>query len=146
MNTVYLIVCERTGRWAVALKRALGDELKLIETRSLPACAAELSRDPSTVVAVEVTSLNLEAVLASLAAWQRYFPRSRAIALGDESLTVADHLLREAGAALVLHSTREVARAAKLVQCHAARIPAPDLPLEQAIHKRLPWAGRAAAG
>ena len=43
MNPVHLIVCERTGRWAVALKRALGDELKLTETRSLPACTAELS-------------------------------------------------------------------------------------------------------
>lgn len=146
MNPVHLIVCERTGRWAVALKRALGDELKLTETRSLPACTAELSHDPFGVVAVEVTSLNLEAVLASLAAWQRRFPDARVIALGDESLAAADHLLREAGAALVLHSTRESPRAAKLVQRHAARVPAPDLPLEQAIHNRLPWAGRTAAG
>lgn len=146
MNPVHVIVCERTGRWAVALKRALGGAPNLTETRSLPACTAQLNLQPASVVAVEVTALNLESVLTSLAAWQRQFPGACAIALADESLAAADHMLREAGAALVLHAAREAPRAAKLALRHAAQVPAPDLTLERAIHSRLPWAGRASAG
>jgi hypothetical protein len=67
------------------------------------------------------------------------------VALGDESLAAADHLLREAGVTLVLHSKREVPRLAQLAKRRAAQVPARDLPLEQAIQSRLPWAGRVAA-
>ena len=141
-----LIICERTGRWAVAFRRALGDRRNAItESRSLAACAAQLAAQPASVVAIEVTAANLERVLAAVSAWQRRHPQCRIVALVAEGLGAAEDLLREAGAVGVLHRAREVPQAAKLVVRHVDAAPSDDVPLEQAIVSRLPWSKGAAA-
>ena len=141
-----LILCERTGRWAVAFRRALGGRCTAVkESRSLAACAAHLVEQPASVVAVEVTAANLERVLAAVPAWQRRHPQCRFVALLAEELAAAEELLREAGAVDVLHRAREVPQAAKLVVRHLDAAPADDVPLEQAIVSRLPWPKGAAA-
>jgi hypothetical protein len=135
-----LILCERTGRWAVAFRRALGVRRTAVtETRSLAACTARLSEQPASVVAVEVTAANLERVLAAVPAWQRRHPQCRFVALVAEELAAAEDLLREAGAVDVLHRAREVPQAARLVVRHMDAAPADGVPLEQAIASKLPW-------
>lgn len=146
MPTSCLIVCERTGRWAVAFRRALGKrEIAILESRSLSACESPLAENPAAIVAVEATASNLEAVLVALPKWQRRFADCRIIVLAAAELAAAEHLLREAGAMSVLYSTRHVPAAANLVVRHGARCPATEQPLESLIQNRLPWQRAASA-
>ncbi len=141
-----LVICERTGRWAVAFRRALGKgRASIKESRSLAACAAQLAAQPAAVVALEVTSANLDRVLTLVPAWQRRHPQCRFVALVAQELAPAGDLLREAGAMAVLHGARDVSQAARLVERHVAALPAEDLALEQSILSRLPWSKGAAA-
>jgi len=140
-----LIICETTGRWAVAFRRALADQSEHIEeTRGLAGCARQLGRNPGSIVAIEVTAVNLDAVLVAVPDWLNRFPHCRCMALVEPELDAAEALLREAGAVAVLRATREVPTAARLVEQHSATAPTPDLPLEQAILSSLPWANWAA--
>ena len=141
MPAPHVIVCEKSGRWAVAFRRALGKQSALVkETRSLPGCGRELAARPASVVAVEVAEGNLEAVIAALTDWSRRFPVSRVMSLMDPQLAGSELVLREAGAMIVLHSPRELAAAMQFVHRHLAQAPAADLPLEQAAWASLPWA------
>ena len=142
-----IIVCEKTGRWAVAFRRALFRQgVPLKESRSLVGCGRELAQRPASVVAVEVTADNLEAAVSALIDWSRSFPGSRIVAVGDSQVASAALLLREAGAIAVLTSAREVPSVIPLVQRHIANVPAADLPLEQAAWASLPWSNWAAEG
>ncbi len=50
-----LIVCERTGRWAVALRRELaGSGVRVWETRTLADCRGELSKSAASFAVVEL--------------------------------------------------------------------------------------------
>ena len=140
MSQCRFLLCEKTSRWAVALRRALGDRGRwLVETRSLPQCGRELRAFPASLVAVEIGESNLEAALGAMARWSRRFPAAHVIALIDASLIAAEPLIREAGAIGVLASTRDAAAAADLFGRHAALLPADDGPLEQSILAELPW-------
>jgi hypothetical protein len=140
MSQCRFLLCEKTSRWAVALRRALGERGRwLVETRSLPQCGRELRIFPASLVAVEIGEGNLEAALLAMARWSRRFPAANLIALIDTSLTAAEPLIREAGAIRVLASTRDAAAVAELFGRHAALIPADDGPLEQSILAALPW-------
>ena len=140
MTKTCLILCERSSRWAVAFRRALGRDALITQTRSLAACASALAERPAALVGVEVSANNLQTVIDALVAWQRCYPGCRLVALADESLAEADTLLREAGASAVLHSTRQAPRAARLLRRHIAESPAPEMPLEEIIEGRMPWA------
>lgn len=147
-----LILCEKTSRWAVAFRRAVRGPLgqqsaSIVETRSLAQCGQQLSAAPASIVAVETTADNLEALVGVLPGWLRRFPHSRAIALLDESLAAAELLLREAGAIAIFDSPSQAAAAVRLVRRHLARIPREAVPLEEAIAAGLPWphAARSAA-
>ena len=56
----HLIVCEPSGRWAVALRRELGPSARVFETRSVAECWERLARSPGSFVVVEATAGNLE--------------------------------------------------------------------------------------
>jgi hypothetical protein len=140
MSQCRFILCEKTSRWAVAVRRALGERGRwLVETRSLPQCGRELRTFPASLVTVEISESNLEAALGAVARWSRRFPAARVIALLDASLSAAEPLVREAGAIGVLASTRDAPTAAELFERHAALVPADDGPLEQSILAELPW-------
>lgn len=140
MSQCRFLLCEKSSRWAVALRRALGERGRwLVETRSLPQCGRELRAFPASLVAVEISESNVEAALGAIARWSRRFPASHVMALIDVSLTAAEPLIREAGAIAVLASMRDAAAAADLFARHAATLPADDGPLEQSILAELPW-------
>jgi hypothetical protein len=146
MSTARLILCEKSGRWAVALRRALGPEQHVLrQTRSLAECGRELAAAPASLVAIECTSDNLDKAALAINEWATRYPHSRLAAFLDSSLTAAESLLREAGASAVIDSPRQAPALARLALRHLARAPAGDLPFAESIRHRLPWARWAAA-
>jgi hypothetical protein len=156
------IVCERTGRWAVALRRAAaarqqagqpldGPALRLVQTRSLPDCWSALRAAPASAVVLEVTSTNLPAALDAATRMRRWFPSACLLVAAQRGLEEWEPLLREAGAALVTTSPRRLGGWVRAIERHAARVqtesesraalPA-ELPLAELAERlagSLPW-------
>lgn len=139
--TARLIVCERSGDWAIAWKRLLaGTTIPIAETRSLAHCRGELAASPASVVALELTPEKWPASVAALAEWSREFPRARLIALSTRGSEACEGLVREAGALHVAYSPAQLSRVVPLVRRHLARAPRPERTLRELIWDRLPWA------
>jgi hypothetical protein len=145
MPSARLILCEKTTRWAVALRRSLGKRQgTLAETRGMAQCSRELAASPASLVVVETTADNLAAVVAALPELGRRFPLARFVAVG-EAVDFAEGLLREAGVVSALATPRQARQLARLALRHVAHAPAADLPLAEAIWDRLPWPAAADA-
>jgi hypothetical protein len=141
MSASRLIVCEKTGRWAAAL-RAAGATVSSL--RSLTPCAAALAADPAAVLAIETTPANVEAVLALLLRVAR-LPQTRLAALLSADFAAAEPLLREAGACDVLTSVTVAPRLVRLARRQQRQSPPPAQSLREMIAARLPWAAHAPA-
>ena len=69
-----LIVCEHSGRWAVALRRELAEAgVRVWETRTLADCRKELAASPASFVVLELSG-EPSAVLRFMARQPREFP------------------------------------------------------------------------
>jgi hypothetical protein len=155
--TAALIVVEREGHWATALRRGLADFARapsddgrgeqnlpvpvtprIIETRSLDECWDELRRRPAALVAIELTEPLLPSILAALRRLDREHPQAAAIVLMERRLTACIPLLREAGAVHCIASPRRLSEAVELLRRHAARHPAAADSPEQMLAE-LPW-------
>ena len=135
-----VIVCEKTGRWAAALRGSLRqDRVSFVETRSLSQCAEALRASPVSLVAVEVTAPSLEPAASFIARACRSCPAARIVVLLDAEVNSAQPLLREAGAVEVLLSVGEMPALARLARRHLALVPPQKLGLRKAIAERLPW-------
>ncbi len=78
-----LIVCERTGRWAVALRRELAATgVRVWETRTLAGCREELEQSPASFVALEVAG-DLTGLLRFMVQQSRDFSAARLAAVAD---------------------------------------------------------------
>ena len=142
MQPARVIVCEKTGRWASALRRVLSRAgTRVWETRSLAECWEELARSPASLLALELTPHNDEALLRRLLDLTRRFPAARAIVLGERGLERYGWAVREAGAAHAVFATRHLPAAARLIERHLARAPQPPGTLRAAVWQRLPWRG-----
>ena len=136
-----IIICERTGTWAVALRRPLQQVgHRIVETRSLDACWAEVTARPESLVAVEATVANLETLVPWMQRLVAGFPRARVVVLGQRVLEPAEWLLREAGAVHVVFSPRQWPPVVHIAQRHLGAAPRPDDTDRQRIWRRLPWA------
>jgi DNA-binding NtrC family response regulator len=139
-----LILCEKTSRWAAALRAALRDlRPQSIETRSIAGCQAALDESPASIVAIEVTATNLDAAVEFVARCSLRTPRSAAVALMASQLSSAAALFREAGALDVATSMLDAPRLAKLVRRHFEQAPQPALSVRQLAAERLPWSAHA---
>src|SRR6476660_9578414 len=99
MPACRLIVCEKTSHWAAALRACMGRrQPRIVETRSLAACKAELSQAPASLVAIEVTADNVEAALSFIASASQRFSRASVVVLLTADVARAAALFREAGA------------------------------------------------
>ena len=158
------IICERTSRWASALRVALERQddaelraARICEVRNHRDLEAQLVSRPDALVTIEVDRANLAAVLAWLATAGERFPRARFVvgldwslcegrkAAGDERAHDVAGALVEAGAALVLRSPREHGRLVELGRRHmAANSPAAgdELSPRQRVWASLPWQDR----
>jgi hypothetical protein len=143
--TAQWIVCEQTGRWAVAIRgslarfdRGLSSEV-LRETRNLDQCDQVLSRWPASLVAVAATPANFPARVRWLACLEARFPLARVVVFSELTLPEADWALREAGAVQVVRSFCGITPVVDLTARHLARAPEPALSVTQQILARLPW-------
>jgi hypothetical protein len=109
------------------------------ETRSLAQCGEALCSAPASLVALEVTSVSLDAAVSLIVRTRRECPAARFVVLLDAGVESAESLLREAGAVDVLHATRDAPRLAGLAQRHLALAPRQEFSLREQIADRLPW-------
>ena len=161
------IICERSNRWAAALRLAGERDTaaggvchRFREVRSLSELPPELARQPASLIALEVSERNLIAVLAWLSAALRRFPQLRCVALLDRSLSSANQsdrsrdknsqrdiavALREAGAWEVVESPRRLEPLLQFARRHAnvaARhdaFLAENRPFTERVWATLPW-------
>jgi hypothetical protein len=140
MALARLIVCEKTGRWAVALRRELAPHgVRAYETRSLAECRRELEQHPASLVALELTGGNA----AQLGEWieriSREFPGARLVVLGSGEARVFETWVREAGAVGAAFSSRRLGAIARLARRHLAMAPQEELGFRGQVQRRLPW-------
>ncbi|MGD0882086.1 MAG: hypothetical protein ABSB09_11015 [Acidimicrobiales bacterium] len=134
-----LLVCERTGRWAVALRRELAEAgVRVWETRTLDDCLQELAESPASFVILHLES-NAAGLLGCLARQRREFPRARVAVVADRRWAGYEGLLREAGATSFLCSPRRLGQLAQLACRHLAQVPPPVQSLADRIWAGLPW-------
>jgi hypothetical protein len=134
-----LIVCERTGLWAVALRRELAEAgVRVWETRTLADCRDELIESPASFAVVELGA-NPAGLLRLLARQPRQFPTARMAVVADRSRAGYEWLMREAGAVHFLCSPRQIAVLGRLACRHLAEVPPPQQSLAERIWTSLPW-------
>lgn len=143
MQPARVIVCEKTGQWAVALRRWLAPlGHRVYETRSWAACWDELARSPASLLALELLPQNDETLLKRLVELTRCFPQARALVVGERGLERYEWAVREAGATHVVFGPQRLSAAARLIARHLALAPQPQLTLRETVWRRLPWSGR----
>jgi hypothetical protein len=133
------IVCERTGRWSVGLRREAPAGLRIHETRSLPDGWEMLRQHPASFLVVELTAANADALLGRLASMARDFPAARAAVVAERPLADHEWLVRELGATWFAVSSRELAPVVKLARRHLERAPSPPSDILEQIWNSLPW-------
>ena len=134
-----VIVGERSGRWAVALRRELGPAVRVYEARSVAECWESLAQAPRSLLVVELTPGNLESLLERMARRERQFPRARVAVVADRRLADYAWLLGEAGAVVFVTSPRRLTGLAELARRHLAAQPEPPAGTTERIWAGLPW-------
>lgn len=135
-----LIVCERTGRWAIALRRELGEAgVPVSEARSLADCWDALAEAPGSFAIVELSVANADSLLGRLARLEHDFPLARIAVVAERGLAAYEWLMREAGAVHFTCSPRRLGRLAQLACRHLAVSPAPPQSLGGRLWEALPW-------
>lgn len=146
-NSISLIACEATGRWAAALRRELPRGVSLVETRSLSEMWQRLADCPNAVVVLEATPEKIEPTLAALLRIGREFPQALSMVLADRTLLAWEDAVREAGAAHFINSPRRLPEMGEIVRRRmqsfsesALDAGGEDQAIEQRIFATLPWA------
>ncbi len=135
-----LIVCERTGKWAVALRRSAEiGSFRVHETRSLEECRDEVQASPASLVAVEATTANVDNLLDWLTDIRRDFPQAHVVVLGDRGLEREQWLWREAGAVHVIHSPRRVDEVLRIAWRHLEAARAKEPLTREQFMDRILW-------
>jgi len=138
------LVCERTGRWAAALRQAIDRRAQksarttpqlVRETRNLAGLNAAMSERPVTLNLVEVRTEDYAAVLDLLSSDNsRHFP---IVALLEDNLP--PDALREAGALAVIDSPRRISWALELANQISSTQP-PQYAIERVSIADWAWA------
>jgi len=139
-----LIVCERTGRWATALRRELGNRpIRVHETRSLTECWHLLAENPAGFAVVELADRVLDELLGRMSRLETDFPFVRVAVVADRALADYERLIREAGAVHFTCSPRLLRPLAELAARHLDQVPEPDRSPAETIWSTLPWKAQA---
>jgi hypothetical protein len=148
MSRVEWVVCERTSRWASALRMSLATRdvpYRLREVRHLAELEAELAARPACLAAIEIDRSNFAAALALLPVIRRRFAGVRSVALLDRSLAsdfaAVGDAVAEAGAAAMAASPRRLDAILALGERHAAttQTKGENMPLVARVWATLPW-------
>jgi hypothetical protein len=143
MSPAHVIVCERTGNWAAALRAWLpAGSSEIWQTRSLVESRARLCEAPSSVVAVECSAERVVEVCGWLREAAIEFPRMRAVVLAEPGSRVAECVWRASGAQQIVDSPQRLDRLARWIVRHLDQIPRPPRSPRQWTWERMPWRGR----
>ncbi len=134
-----LVVCESSGRWAVALGRELAGSLRIHETRSIDHCWQALADAPASFAIVELTDVNADSLLERMLRLQRDLPLCRLVVVADRKLAGYQWLMREAGAVDFVASPRRLGPLADLARRHLDRAPEHQQSPIRQIWSSLPW-------
>jgi len=135
-----LLVVERTGAWAVAIRRELGsDTVPSEEWRCLEDGWAALGRAPASFLVLEVSRANAAAMLERLSWLARDFPLAKAALVADRSLDDTLPWLRVSGVVALITSPRRLIGLARTVRRHMTRIRPRPVPVSERIWAGLPW-------
>jgi hypothetical protein len=135
-----LIVLERAGRWAMALRRDLPEPgVRVYETRSVAGCWEMLGQCPASFVVAELAPVNARALLERMARLERDFPWARVAVVAERSLASCEWLMREAGAVHFAVSTRQARPLARMALRHLQTVPEPPQTFAEQIWSGLPW-------
>lgn len=147
-----MIVCERTGQWAVAWRQAWrraappgGEprELPLIETRSPAECLATLAACPAAFVLIELAAASCEQNLELLLQISLLDRQATAAVAAERPLAEYEWLVRELGAVHFLTSPRELSPLCRMASRYAVLLPdvksRDEVDGDEHIWNRLPW-------
>lgn len=135
-----LIVCERWGRWAVAIRREVADVgMRVWETRTVADCRDELTASPASFVVTEIMG-DIDRFVRQVAGLTQAFPAARLAVVGERGQAEYEGLMREAGAVHFVVSPRQAPTLAAIALKHLARVPPPPQNLTERIWSGLPWA------
>lgn len=138
-NAARLIVCERDGRWAVALRRELsGSGVRVWETRTADDCRRELTASPNSFVLLQMARNPID-TLRMLELFSREYPTAGFAVAGKRSQAAFEWPAREAGAAHFLCSLRRVGILSRMACRHLAQVPPPQRSMTERIWASLPW-------
>jgi DNA-binding NarL/FixJ family response regulator len=138
--TSELIVLERDGEWAAALRREFDDAtVRVVETRSWDETWEILAQSPSTLVAAELSASNPQRMLAALARAERRHPQAAIIVLADRRMAAYRDLLLEAGALNFITSPRRLHEVRGILKRRASRFDTTARDRLDEIRDNLPW-------
>ncbi len=139
-KTGRLLACERTARWAIALRRELAETgIRVWETRTLGDCGTLLGESPASFIVLELNKKNIEKILGFIRDWQMEFPSFRFAVAADRDLAPYKWFMLEAGAAEFICSIRKIGALARTACRHLARVPPLPQTLTDRIWASLPW-------
>lgn len=140
MPVAQLIICEKSGKWAAALRRELGPQHahRLFESRLIQHCQEQLAASPCSIAALEQTWKNYDSVLLLIDRIQRQFPSARSIVLDTTGDSQLSRMTKIAGAIHIARSRLMLRHAARLALRHFARFPETSSQFEELV-RRLPW-------
>jgi hypothetical protein len=135
-----LVLCERTGRWAAALRGELaGAGLHVWETRTMDDCGTLLAESPASFAVLELSEKKIGEILDFIGNWQAEFPLFRFAVVADRDLAPYKWFMYEAGAADFICSVRKIGAVARTACRHLAQAPPLPQSLTERIWANLPW-------
>lgn len=138
--TSRLIVLERDGEWAAALRREFDDAtVRIVETRSWDETWETLAQSPSTLIAAELSASNPQRMLAALARVERRHPEAAVIVLAGRGLAAYRDLLLEAGALHFITSPRRLHEVRGILKRRASLFNTNARDRLDEIRENLPW-------
>jgi DNA-binding NtrC family response regulator len=158
-----LVVCERSGRWALPLRLAAdraatgiraqpttatatpdsaslpGWEFRVVETRSPEECCLALASLRRAIVAVELDRAHCDQALALVHTIRERFPATIIVAVAGPESADYQWLARELGAAQFVASPSHVDDFVILARRHWESWATPELGTAEQIWATLPW-------
>ena len=119
MATEHMVICEETGWWATAVRRFADDlPLPLLETSSLSSCIELEGHCEVLFLIVEVRRSMLDDLIPWTLQVRQRWKQAPWVAVANREMRRSEWVLREAGAAHVLFSPRQIGEAICMLRRH----------------------------
>ncbi|MGW8257607.1 MAG: hypothetical protein ACWGMZ_08990 [Thermoguttaceae bacterium] len=139
-KTARLLVSERKGRWAAALRRELSETgVRVWETGTYADCGTQLAQSTASFLVLELNETKIRELLHYILAWQQEFPAFRFAVVSDHALQDYHWFMREIGAADFVSRQAKIGALAETICRHLALAPRLSQSLTERIWTNLPW-------